>query len=1022
MMTNEPEQEKETILIVDDNPFNVELLATYLQNVGYHVVIAEDGAQAFDRAKVTNPDLILLDVMMPGIDGYETCRRLKQNETSRDIPVIFMTVLDETEDKVKGFEAGAVDYITKPFEYAEILARINIHLSIRRLHRTLQEQNTQLQQENIRRRRVLDALQDSRQRYRLLAEYSTDMISQQTPEGVYRYVSPACRRLLGYEIEELIGRSFYDFFHPDDLQAIRELREVTQQWPPEFTITYRARCQDGSYIWLESTTQTIPDPKTGQELELISVSRNVTERIEAEEALKEARNELERRVEERTAELAQANVILKEEIAERKRVEVELQAYSEELKAMNEALAHLDKLKDEFLANTSHELRTPLNGIIGIAESMLDGAAGSLTPKQMYNLSIVVSSGQKLANLVNDILDFSKLKHQELHLNLKPVDLRAITEIVFSLAQPLANRKTLALVNQIPPDVPLVRADEGRIQQVMHNLVGNAIKFTEEGSISVSASVQADMLAVTVTDTGIGIPLGKFETIFQSFEQVDASTTRTYGGTGLGLSISKQLVELHGGTIQVESELGQGSCFTFTLPLVSESGDELEASQAAETELVSKRLLLEVEAVQTPTSEELAENKDFNILVVDDDLVNVQVLTNYLSLQNYGVVQAFDGLEALEAMEEVEPDLVLLDIMMPRMSGYEVCQKIRTRHPANELPIVLLTAKDQIKDLLAGFEAGANDYLTKPFDKNELLARVKTHLRLAKINAAYGRFVPHELLRFLEKESIVEVKLGDQVRSEMTVLFSDIRSFTTLSESMTPQENFNFLNAYLGRVSPLIRQYNGFIDKYIGDAVMALFPYQAEDALRAAIAMRQELTKYNSYRQQHGRMPIDIGTGIHTGYLMMGTIGESKRMEGTVISDAVNLASRLEGLTKLYGAPIIISQPSLFKLSQPTQYHFRFLDRVQVKGKQEPVSVFEIFDGDPEDVVELKLATNTDFEKGLLFYHSQEFVAAKSHFEQVLARNPSDKAAQLYLKRTAYFIEYGAPPDWEGIEAITEKL
>ena len=304
MMTNEPEQEKETILIVDDNPFNVELLATYLQNVGYHVVIAEDGAQAFDRAKVTNPDLILLDVMMPGIDGYETCRRLKQNETSRDIPVIFMTVLDETEDKVKGFEAGAVDYITKPFEYAEILARINIHLSIRRLHRTLQEQNTQLQQENIRRRRVLDALQDSRQRYRLLAEYSTDMISQQTPEGVYRYVSPACRRLLGYEIEELIGRSFYDFFHPDDLQAIRELREVTQQWPPEFTITYRARCQDGSYIWLESTTQTIPDPKTGQELELISVSRNVTERIEAEEALKEARNELERRVEERTAELA----------------------------------------------------------------------------------------------------------------------------------------------------------------------------------------------------------------------------------------------------------------------------------------------------------------------------------------------------------------------------------------------------------------------------------------------------------------------------------------------------------------------------------------------------------------------------------------------------------------------------------------------------------------------------------------------------------------------------------------------
>jgi two-component system sensor histidine kinase ChiS len=220
----------------------------------------------------------------------------------------------------------------------------------------------------------------------------------------------------------------------------------------------------------------------------------------------------------------------------------------------------------------------------------------------------------------------------------------------------------------------------------------------------------------------------------------------------------------------------------------------------------------------------------------------------------------------------------------------------------------------------------------------------------------------------------------------------------------------------------LIRQHHGFIDKYIGDALMALFPYQAEDALEAAIAMRQELADYNRYRQQHDHKLIEIGTGIHTGYLMLGTIGESKRMEGTVISDAVNLASRLEGLTKLYGASIIISQHSLFSLSQPTKYHFRFLDRVQVKGKKEPVSVFEIFNGDPEDMVELKLTTNTDFEKGLLFYHSQEFAAAKSHFEQVLKQNPADSAAQLYLQRTSYFMEYGVPPQWEGIEAINEKF
>jgi len=267
----------------------------------------------------------------------------------------------------------------------------------------------------------------------------------------------------------------------------------------------------------------------------------------------------------------------------------------------------------------------------------------------------------------------------------------------------------------------------------------------------------------------------------------------------------------------------------------------------------------------------------------------------------------------------------------------------------------------------------------------------------------------------------VDVRLGDQIQREMTILFSDLRAFTTLSEKMSPQDNFNFLNAYLGRVSPIIRQYCGFIDKYIGDAVMALFPEKAEHALEAAIAMRQEILRYNTKRVEHGREPIESGAGIHTGTLMLGTIGEEERMESTVISDAVNLAFRLEGITKLYGASIVISQNALFSLDQPTQYQFRFLDRVRVKGKKQAVSVFEIFDGDPVEIVDLKLETQTDFEKGLLHYHSQEFGEAKRHFEQVLQVNPADKAAQLYLKRAAYFIEYGVPPDWEGIEALTEK-
>jgi len=449
--------------------------------------------------------------------------------------------------------------------------------------------------------------------------------------------------------------------------------------------------------------------------------------------------------------------------------------------------------------------------------------------------TIYEDSGRRLTNLVNDILDFSKLKHQKLELDFKPVDMREVVNIVLTLCKPLVAKKPLLLKNNISAEFPMALADENRLQQIMHNLIGNAIKFTEIGEVTVDAKADdtASIMEISVTDTGMGIPEDKLEVIFESFQQVDASITRVYSGTGLGLSV--------------------------------------------------------------------------------------------------------------------------------------------------------------------------------------------THLRLAKINTAYSRFVPREFLRFLNKESIIDVKLGDQIQKEMTILFSDIRSFTTLSEQMTPQENFNFLNSYLKNVSPVIRQHNGFIDKYIGDAIMALFPGTPDEAIRAAIAMQKKVAEYNIRRQHDGRQSISIGIGLHTGAVMLGTVGEDERMEGTVISDVVNLAARLEGLTKLYGAYIVVSEQTLFGLDRPNQYKFRFLDKVIVKGKKDPVSVFEIFDGNAEEVTALKLETQTDFEKGLLHYYSEEFAEAEKCFTVVLAISPQDKAAQIYLWRVKHFIEYGVPMDWEGIEALTEK-
>ena len=689
------------------------------------------------------------------------------------------------------------------------------------------------------------------------------------------------------------------------------------------------------------------------------------------------------------------------------------------LEAKNQELERLNIMKDEFLANTSHELRTPLNGIIGLAESMRDGAAGSISEEQEKNLSMIVSSGRRLATLVNDILDLAKMKHEELQLECKPVDIHQLTNIVLTLSQPLIGNKPLQLENTLLPNLPLVDADENRLQQIMHNLIGNAIKFTEAGLVKVSAQIVPDethehnMLQVTVTDTGIGIPADKQTTIFQSFEQVDASVTRAYGGTGIGLAVTKQLVNLHGGRIWVNSVVGEGSQFHFTLPI----SEEKEAANDLNLPTTIATLRRDVEPT-LPTAK-LNGNSDYTVLIVDDEAINIQVLTNYLTLHNYKVAHASDGQEAINSLQDVNPDVVLLDVMMPHLSGYETCQLIRQEYTANELPVIMLTAKNQIADLVIGFAAGANDYLTKPFAKDELMSRLTTHLRLAKMHTAYGRFVPHEFLYFLNRESILDVKLGDQVQQVMTVFFADVRSFTTISEGMTPKENFDFLNNLLSRIGPIIRNHNGFIDKYIGDAIMALFPNSADFALQASIAMLQTLRTYN--KQSPGRFPVQLGIGLHTGSLMLGTIGEILRMDTTVISDAVNLASRLEGLTKQYGADLLISEQTLSNLRDPERYLIRFLDQVQVKGKRMTTRVYEVFDADSLRSRKHKLDTKDTFETALKQYYARDFVTAQSNFEVVVKHNPDDTAAQLFLTRIGHYLSQGIPEHWDGTETLTEK-
>ncbi|MDM8566338.1 ATP-binding protein [Candidatus Halobeggiatoa sp. HSG11] len=423
----------------------------------------------------------------------------------------------------------------------------------------------------------------------------------------------------------------------------------------------------------------------------------------------------------------------------------QLQASFTTLEAKNVDLQRLDKLKDEFLANTSHELRTPLNGIIGIAESLIDGVTGKLSDETNSELSMIVASGRRLSNIINDILDFSKQKYKNIELQLEAVDIKKVTDIVLRFCQPLVGNKNLQLINEVPNDLPLADADENRVQQILHNLVGNAIKFTKKGRIQISAEVKSDNLNIIVSDTGIGIPEDKIPQIFESFEQ-------GVNGSGLGLAISKQLVLLHKGKVWVESTLGIGSRFIFTLPIsdisiLNQSGKITSATMPTSEALISDNL-------PEITINKTDDYSNISIMIVDDEPINLHVLTNHLSMYNYTTIEAASGIEALDNLEQGNiPDLILLDVMMPRMTGYEVTQKIRETWEANELPIVLLTAKNQVADLVTGLEMGANDYLIKPIAKSELLARIKTHLHIKQLKEETLRLAvesERRLTQFLE--------------------------------------------------------------------------------------------------------------------------------------------------------------------------------------------------------------------------------------------------------------------------------
>lgn len=502
-------------------------------------------------------------------------------------------------------------------------------------------------------------------------------------------------------------------------------------------------------------------------------------------------------------------------------------------------------------------------------------------------------------------------------------------------------------------------------------------------------------------------------------------------------------------------------------------------------------------------------NEEIKVLLIDDQTIISEAIQRMLKPEADIVFHyCNDPTQALKIAKEFKPTVILQDLVMPQMDGLLLVKFLRSKDvPTWNIPLIVLSSKEEPGIKAKAFELGANDYLVKLPDRIELVARIRYHSKayinflkrleaealfkaeilrqaayieqvgkvttaaseverdafeptlleevaqrsdelgqLARVftqmvqnvkarekelkNAntqlesllkAYGRFVPHEYLRFLRKKSITDVKLGDHVSKMMAIMFSDIRSFTTICEGMTPQDNFNFVNAYLKRVSPEIHNNYGIIVKFLGDGMMAVFPDGANDAVAAGVAKHKQLQDYNKKRQAEGFLPLKIGIGIHFGHMMLGMVGEENRMEGDALSDNVNLTARLEGLTKFYGVSLLISEQALANLTNSGQYQIRFLDRAVVKGRSEPISVYEVLDAELQEVRDLKLQTQGDFEEAIEYYRAGAFERSIKSFEKVLEANPNDKTAELYVNRLSYLLDRGTPETWDGVWRFTEK-
>ena len=701
-----PHKSAVPVLIVDDDPGKRLALGSILAPLGHTIVEAESGLVALRCLMRQDFAVILLDVRMPIMDGFETAALIRERQQSEMTPIIFVTAHgnDEMLD-ADLYTQGEVDFIFAPVNPKELRAKVSVFANL----------FTRAEELAARAREV----QTSADQLRFLTDAAPVGIFQTDAQNRYVYTNPRWSEITGISAEKAAGQEWgtiIDWQERDQVAA--DLIGVSAD-QAEFSQRFRIQPPESEPRIVIVTSRSIPG-RNGEIVGSVGILADVTAEAGAEVAMADARDKA----------------------------------------------TEASQLKSDFLANMSHEIRTPMNGIIGMTEMLLET---DLDDRQRDYAVTVRNSGDGLLTIINDILDFSKVEAGKLTIEEIDFDVRTIVADVVDLLIGPARAKGLSLTPVIDKSVPaLVSGDPGRIRQVLINLIGNAIKFTHAGEISVRISRDEaiptdDFLRFQVSDTGDGIASDKLETVFQPFIQGDATTSRKYGGTGLGLSISSQLVALMGGDCGVSSEPGVGSVFWFTISIAEHRDANAKGSDAALAGVGTATIADTVPTSHTADDDSLVNTRfarlgpPERVLLAEDNQVNQQVAQAMLEHLGFTVDVVTDGAEAVKAVTRNPYAAVLMDCQMPTLDGYQATREIRrVQGVAAHVPIIAVTASAMSSDQQRCLAAGMDDYIPKP-------------LSLTALGAVLERWAPEKPDHEAAGESPVEAAAAAARRASPTI-------------------------------------------------------------------------------------------------------------------------------------------------------------------------------------------------------------------------------------------------------------